>query len=83
MADTYGEAVGRRLAANEGSGGWDQTPAALVGEAIEEAIDISGWLRGLPFDDLNQHEQYLVSKVEADAEDIWRELRRLQRGLAR
>ena len=53
MADTYGEAVGRRLAANEGSGGWDQTPAALVGEAIEEALD------------------------------IWRELRRLQRGLSR
>jgi hypothetical protein len=83
MADTYGEAVGRRLAANEGSGGWNKTPAGIVAEAVEECLDITGWLRGLDYDSLSPHQQYRVSMIEADAEDIWRELRKLERELSR
>lgn len=77
MRSSYEDEVEAQIARNEGKGGWDRGPLAIVHEAAEEAVDISAWLRGLEGYPLTGAQLDRIERVVGDSRLIWEELREL------
>ena len=71
---SYGDAVDAQVARNEGRGGWDRGPQAIIAEAAEEAVDITAWLRGLDRYPMTAGQLARVERIVGDAKLIWEEL---------
>jgi hypothetical protein len=76
---SYADEVDAQVARNEGRGGWDKGPAAIVAEAAEEAVDIAAWLRGLDEYPMTAGQLDRVERIVNDSRLIWEELRELAR----
>lgn len=76
---SYADEVDAQVARNEGRGGWDRGPLAIIAEAAEEAVDISAWLRGLAGYPMTAALLDRVERIVGDSRLIWEELGELGR----
>lgn len=87
MTVRYTDAVDRkvteaaeRIARGEQVDGWALGPERICGEAADELVDLSGWLRGLGQHELPPRAAELIDSITGDAALLWdcvQELRRL------
>jgi hypothetical protein len=75
----YADEVDTQVARNEGRGGWDRGPQAIIAEAAEEAVDIAAWLRGLDQYPMTAGQLARVERIVGDAKLLWEELSDLSR----
>lgn len=78
---SYADEVDAQVARNEGRGGWDRGPLAIIAEAAEEQVDTAAWLRGLDQYPMTACQRDRIERIVNDSRLIWEELGELRRSL--